>query len=92
MIKFPCLVCQKAVGTNYNSVCCDMCDRWVQIYCKNIYSKTDRNLKKYLTSLFCKSCFQKEIPFSSLNGKEFVQLPNTHCVKFRKVFSPNTGE
>ena len=24
MVKFPSLVCEKAVGTNHNAVCCDM--------------------------------------------------------------------
>ena len=27
MVKFSCLVCEKAVGINLEAVCCDMFDR-----------------------------------------------------------------
>ena len=36
--------------------------------------KAYRDLKKDQPSGFCKSCFWKEIPFSSLSDTEFVQL------------------
>ena len=61
MVKFPYLVFEKAVGTNHNTVFCDMCDRWVHIYCNNISKKHTeifKNIKKYKRS---KSYIQKEI-------------------------------
>ena len=72
MVKFPCLVCEKAVGTNHNAVCCDMCDTWVHIYCNNICKERHRDLKKDQTPWSCKSCIRKEIPFSSLNDTELA--------------------
>ena len=84
MVKFPCLVCEKAVGTNDNAVCCDMCDRWVHIYCNNICKKTYRDLKKDQNPWFCKSFIQKEIPFSSLNDTELAHL-STNNNNFRKI-------
>ena len=74
MVKFPCLVCEKAVGTNHNAVCCDMCDTWVHIYCNNICKERHRDLKKDQTPWSCKSCIRKEIPFSSLNDTELTHL------------------
>ena len=74
MVKFPCVVWEKTVGTNHNVVCCDMCDRWVHIYCNNICKKTYRDLKKYQIPWFCKSCFRKEILFSSLNDTKFAYI------------------
>ena len=62
MVKFSCLVCGKAVGTNCNAVCCDMCHRWGHIYCNNICKKTYRDAKKDQNPWFCKSCFLKRNP------------------------------
>ena len=50
MVKFPCLVCEKAVGINHNAVFCDMCDRWVHIYCNNIWKKIYKDQRKYQVS------------------------------------------
>ena len=72
--SFPCLVCEKAVRTNHNTVCCDMFDSWLYIYCKNICKITYRDLKKYQTPWFCKSCLRKGIPYFSLNDTELAYL------------------
>ena len=63
MVKFPCLVCEKAVGTNDNAVCCDMCDRWVHIYCNNICKKTYRDLQKIKPPGSVNPVFEKKSPF-----------------------------
>ena len=71
---FPWLVCEKAVRTNHNTVCCDMCDSWLYIYCKNICKITYRDLRKYQTPWFCKSCIRKGIPYFSLSDTELAYL------------------
>ena len=56
MVKFSCSVCGKPVAINYDTVCCDVCNRWVHIRCNSICKKTYRGLKKDPTPWFCKSC------------------------------------
>ena len=46
MVTFPCLVYEKAVGTNHNAVYCDICDRQVHIYFNNICNKHTEVVKK----------------------------------------------
>ena len=71
MIKFPCQLCEKPVVTNHNAIYCDICDCWVHIHCNNIFKQTYRQLQKYPSPWYCKSCLKKEIPFSNLNDSEF---------------------
>lgn len=34
--KFPYLNCRKTVAKHHNTVCCDICNKWVHIACNNI--------------------------------------------------------
>ena len=85
MVKFPCSVCEKPVAINHDAVCCDVCNRWVHIRCNNICKKTHRGLKKDPTPWFCKSCMQKEIPFSNINDTEYIHLTKDLKVKPKKL-------
>ena len=76
MVEFPCLVCDKPVATNHKAVCCDICDKWVHIYCNNICKNTYQKLKKDNNPCFCKLCLLMEVPFCSLNNTEFSRLLN----------------
>ena len=73
MNKFPCSLCEKLVAINHEPGCCDVCNRWVHIRCNNICKKT-WDLIKDPTPWFCKSCIQKEIPFSNINDTEYTHL------------------
>ena len=57
MVKFPCLVCEKTVGTNHNAFCCYICvtDGYTFIAI-TFAKKTYRDLKIDQTPWFCKSC------------------------------------
>ena len=85
MVMFPCSVCKKPVAINQEAVCCDLCNRWVHIHCKSICKKTCRGLKKDPTPWFCKSCMQKEIPFSNINDTEYIHLAKDLKVKPKKI-------
>ena len=63
MVKFLCLVCEKAVGTNHNPVYCDMRDIWVHIYCNKICKKHTEILKKINPPGSVNSVFEKKTPF-----------------------------
>ena len=52
-----------------------MTDGWIFIAI-TFAKKTCRDLQKYQTTWFCKSCIRKEIPFSSLNDRELALLSN----------------
>ena len=85
MVKFPCSVCEKPVAISHEAVFCDVCIRWVHVHCNNICKKTYRGLKKDPTPWFCKSCMQKEIPFSNINDTEYTHLINHLKVKPKKI-------
>ena len=85
MVKFPCSVCEKPVAISHEAVFCDVCIRWVHVHCNNICKKTYRGLKKNPTPWFCKSCMQKEIPFSNINDTEYTHLINHLKVKPKKI-------
>ena len=74
MIKFSCQVCEKLVATNHNTICCDICDSWGHIHCNNIFKQTYKQLQKYPSPWYCKSCLEKEIPFSNLNDSAFTSV------------------
>ena len=40
VVKFPCGICQKAVGKKHKAVCCDLCNEWIHIACNNLNEKT----------------------------------------------------
>ena len=61
-VTFPCPVCEKAVATNHNAVCCDICDCWIHICRNNICKQTYRQPQKDPSPWCCKSCLKKEIP------------------------------
>ena len=62
MVEFPCLVCDKHVATNHTPVCCDLCDKWVHIYCNNICKNTYQKLKK-ITLGFINCVYEWKFPF-----------------------------
>ena len=64
---------------------CDVCNRWVHIRCNSICKKTYRGLKKDPTPWFCKSCMQKEIPFSNINNTEYIHLTKDLKVEPKKI-------
>ena len=90
VVQLPCLVCNKAVSKNRNTVQCDLCDSWVHIACNdlNVY----RNLQKGKSPWYCTCCFQKEPPYGSNNHTqlkkllhgEFVVSPNPKIVSIIK--------
>ena len=84
MVAFPCLVCDKPVATNHKAVYCDLCDKWVHIYCNNICKNTYQKLKKDNNPWFCKLCLRMEVPFSSLNNTEFSRLLNGKSILPKK--------
>ena len=42
MIKFPCRICQKAVGKKHKAILFDLCDKWIHIACNNLDKKTQK--------------------------------------------------
>ena len=62
-VKYPCLVCKKAVANNHKAVHCDMCSKWVHIKCNKINSTTYQNLQEDNSDWYCVECLKKILPF-----------------------------
>ena len=74
VVKFPCGICQKAVGKKHNALCCDLCKEWIYISCKNLDNKTHKLLQGFDTKWFCINCTRKEIPFTSQTNQELQKI------------------
>ena len=68
--SYPCSVCSKTVAKNYNTVCCNKCDMWVHIVCKNLSKYCYRKLQKDNSPWFCVDCLKKEMLFSDLSDNQ----------------------
>ena len=72
VIKFPCAVCTKAVGTEHRAIKCDMCENWIHIKCNKL-DKTDyihfqNNPDK---KFYCIKCYAENIPFMTIDNTHF---------------------
>ena len=76
-----CLVCVKPVAANHKAACCDLCGKWVYIYCNNICKSIYQKLKKD-NSWFCKFCLRKQFSVSSFNNSKFSRLLNEKILFF----------
>ena len=84
MVNFPCSVCGKPVGINYEAVCCDKCNKWVHIRCNNICKKSYRCLKKDQTPWYCKLCICSKFAFSDINNTGFDHLTTNRTIIHKK--------
>ena len=99
-VKYPSLVCNRAVTKNHEAVQCDCCDRWVYITCNYLNVYTYRKLQKDKSPWYCLSCLKKEMPFCSLKNEHLQELmhekiiisPNkkiiTNVIKKIKLYGP----
>ena len=65
MKKFPFGICEKTVAAK-NAVYCDICNKWVHIFCNNITRYCYRKLQKDETPWYCNMCIRQAMPFSNL--------------------------
>ena len=61
IVKYPCLVCSRAVTKNRKAVQCDCFDRWVHIACNYLNVYTYRKLQKDKSLWYCICCLKKEM-------------------------------
>ena len=85
VVKYPCGICQKAVGVKHKAICCDICNKWIHIACNNLDKKTYQKLQESNINWFCITCIKKEIPFASQSDNELKNIYNgKHIVPFKK--------
>ena len=87
MKKFPCGICKKTVRANHNTVCCDICNKWVHISCNNITRYCYRKLQKDEMPWYCKICLGQAMLFSNLTDHQleaFMLGKLITCPKFIK--------
>ena len=80
MVKFPCVICQKAVVTKQKAICCDLCNKWIHIGCNNINKTIYIQIQHSDKSWFCMPCLKKEVPFNTLTDHELKKytMANTY--------------
>lgn len=82
--KFPYLICCKTVAKHHNTVCCDICNKWVHIACNNMNTNIYPKLRNCKAPWYCK---KKSMPFSeslkNFQSKELIP-PN-----LKNYFSDN---
>ena len=83
-VKYPCIVCNRAVAKNHKAVQCDCCDRWVHIACNYLNVYTYRKLQKDKSPWYCLYCLKKEMPFCSLKNEHLQELMHGKI-----ILSPN---
>ena len=78
-VKFPCVICEKAVRWNTPGVCCDHCDRWYHQKCMGMPEGVYHGLTNvswecfhcgvpnFSTNLFDTTIFETSNSFSYLN-------------------------
>ena len=67
--KYPCGVCNRAVGIKHKAIQCDVCLNWIHIKCNNVNQKVYQNLINLNNQKwFCLNCINTVAPFSSINN------------------------
>ena len=84
VVKFPCGICQNAVGRKHNAVCYDLCNEWIHIVCNNLDKKTYKLLRGSSTKWFCINCTKKEISFTSQTNQELEKTySRKHIISYK---------
>jgi len=72
-VKYPCVICNRAVAKNHKGIQCDTCDLWVHIKCNNT-SITEYNHLVDDDSLWsCRPCLTQSIPFKDISNENLKQ-------------------
>ena len=83
VVKFPCRICQKAVGKKHNAVCCDLCNQWIHIACNNL----DKDLQTFTRlqhQMVLHKLNKKELPFTSQTNLELDKIySGTHIILYK---------
>ena len=88
-MKFPCNICEKNVASNHNAICCDICNKWVHIFCNNISSYYYRKLQKDSTPWYCKNCLKQVLPYNKLTDYQLKALMLGKVLTSPKLLSTN---
>ena len=88
-MKFPSNIYQKNVASNHSAVCCDACNKWVDISCNNISRYCYRKLQKDITAWYCKNCLKQVLPFNKLTDYQIKALMLGKVPTSPKLLSTN---
>ena len=75
-VKYPCIVCNRAVAKNHKAVGCDHCGRWVHIACNYLNVYTYRKLQKDKSPWYCLCCIKKKYHFVLLKMSNEKTITN----------------
>ena len=84
VVKFPCGICQKAVGKKHNAVCCDLYDEWIHISCNNLNKKNLQTFRRLQHQMVLHKLHKKEIPFTSQTNQELEKIySGKHIIPYK---------
>ena len=75
-VKYPCIVCNRAVAKNHKAVGCDHCGRWVHIACNYLNVYTYRKLQKDKSPWYCLCCIKRKYHFVLLKMSNEKTITN----------------
>ena len=81
--KHPCKICSKTIAKTHRKVKCKTCNFRIHIKCNNTDPSTYDSLPNNKVISFCRSCAEDNIPFQSLEEKDFITV--LHIKKKRKA-------
>ena len=93
-IANKCKKCDKVVTYKQNSICCDLCDKWIHLKCTGLDKITFDKIRKDDSTWICKNCINENIPFSNIDNYKLKRTVNNpkkkDCIKlehFNKLCS-----
>ena len=88
-MKFPRYICEKNVASNHNAICCDICNKWVHIFCNSISRYCCRKLQKYSTPWYCENWLKQVLPYNKLIDYQLKALMLGKVLTLPKLLSTN---
>ena len=80
---------EKNVASNRNSICCDICNKWLHISCNNISRCCYWKHQKDSTRWYCKNCLKQVLPYNKLIDYQLKALMLGKVLTFPKLLSTN---
>ena len=84
-VKFPCILCKRAVAKNHRAVQCDECDNWVHIKCAGITPAYYNQLQENDDPWFCHTHTKLQTDIKQPNPQISDSIPKTCTETFQHI-------
>ena len=80
-VVVKCKICSLLITRNQDSIGCDICQSWVHQKCSGISKKMFKEIGLSNSDWFCRICIRENLPFSSLDNKNFAKVCTNEKIK-----------